>query len=100
MLRLQGCVYLFEWATPVVCSDATHTSDCRLTDSKLQFTFDLSTLSGEVQVSSVRQQHLVTLLNIVVCFIFQYSCNIIVYKIQLFRCFSPWLIPSEIPVKL
>ncbi|XP_070781683.1 cation-independent mannose-6-phosphate receptor [Enoplosus armatus] len=50
MLRLQECVYLFEWATPVVCSDATHTSDCKLTDSQLQFTFDLSTLSGEVQV--------------------------------------------------
>ncbi|KAM9338794.1 cation-independent mannose-6-phosphate receptor [Symphorus nematophorus] len=50
MLRLQGCVYLFEWATPVVCSDATHTSGCNLTDTKLQFTFDLSTLSGEVKV--------------------------------------------------
>ncbi|XP_067429257.1 cation-independent mannose-6-phosphate receptor [Thunnus thynnus] len=50
MLRLQKCVYLFEWATPVVCSDATHTSGCNLTDSQLQFTFDLSTLSGEVEV--------------------------------------------------
>ncbi|XP_044024917.1 cation-independent mannose-6-phosphate receptor isoform X2 [Siniperca chuatsi] len=50
MLRLQKCVYLFEWATPIVCSDATHTSGCNLTDSQLQFTFDLSTLSGEVQV--------------------------------------------------
>uniref|UniRef100_A0A3Q3G1T2 Fibronectin type-II domain-containing protein n=1 Tax=Labrus bergylta TaxID=56723 RepID=A0A3Q3G1T2_9LABR len=26
MLRLQECVYLFEWATPIVCSDTTHTS--------------------------------------------------------------------------
>ncbi|TDH00702.1 hypothetical protein EPR50_G00191090 [Perca flavescens] len=52
MLRLQKCVYLFEWATPIVCSDATHTnaSGCQLTDSQLQFTFDLSTLSGDVQV--------------------------------------------------
>ncbi|XP_049445309.1 cation-independent mannose-6-phosphate receptor isoform X1 [Epinephelus fuscoguttatus] len=52
MLRLQGCVYLFEWATPLVCSDATHTnaSSCKLTDAQLQYTFDLSTLSGEVQV--------------------------------------------------
>ncbi|XP_040919977.1 cation-independent mannose-6-phosphate receptor isoform X2 [Toxotes jaculatrix] len=50
MLGLQGCVYLFEWATPVVCSDATNTSGCRLTDSQLQFTFDLSALTGEVQV--------------------------------------------------
>ncbi|KAK2855938.1 hypothetical protein Q5P01_004673 [Channa striata] len=50
MLKRQGCVYLFEWPTPVVCSDATHTNGCNLTDSQLQFTFDLSTLSGEVQV--------------------------------------------------
>ncbi|KAK5852634.1 hypothetical protein PBY51_006486 [Eleginops maclovinus] len=52
MLKLQDCVYLFEWATPLVCSDATHTNTtgCRLTDSQLQFTFDLSILSGPVQV--------------------------------------------------
>lgn len=52
MLRLQGCVYLFEWATPIVCSDTTRTSGCQLTDSQLQFTFDLSALSGEVQASA------------------------------------------------
>lgn len=52
MLRLQGCVYLFEWATPIVCSDATNTSGCQLTDYQLKFTFDLSVLSGEVQVSA------------------------------------------------
>ncbi|XP_028253968.1 cation-independent mannose-6-phosphate receptor [Parambassis ranga] len=51
MLKRQGCVYLFEWATPIVCSDATHTSGCQLTDYQLQFTFNLSTLSGEVQVN-------------------------------------------------
>ncbi|KAK9531251.1 hypothetical protein VZT92_010686 [Zoarces viviparus] len=52
MLRLQECVYLFEWATPIVCSDATqtNTSGCQLTDSQLKFTFELSSLSGEVQV--------------------------------------------------
>ncbi|KAL6096173.1 igf2r [Pungitius sinensis] len=52
MLRLQTCVYLFEWATPLVCSDATltNTSGCQLTDSQLQFTFELSVLSGEVKV--------------------------------------------------
>ncbi|KAG7509424.1 cation-independent mannose-6-phosphate receptor [Solea senegalensis] len=49
MVKLE-CVYLFEWATPVVCPDATHTSGCQLTDTQLQFTFDLSALSGEVQV--------------------------------------------------
>nr|XP_046229339.1 cation-independent mannose-6-phosphate receptor [Scatophagus argus] len=53
MLRLQGCVYLFEWATPLVCSDVTYTSGCKLNDSQLQFTFDLSTLSGEVQVPGI-----------------------------------------------
>uniref|UniRef100_A0AAX7UFT6 MRH domain-containing protein n=1 Tax=Astatotilapia calliptera TaxID=8154 RepID=A0AAX7UFT6_ASTCA len=47
MLRLQGCVYFFEWATPIVCSDATNISGCQLTDSQLQFTFDLSNLSKE-----------------------------------------------------
>lgn len=51
MLRLQGCVYLFEWATPIVCSDATSMSGCQLNDSQLQFSFDLSVLSGEVQVT-------------------------------------------------
>lgn len=51
MLELQGCVYLFEWATPVVCSDSTKTSGCNLTDSQLQFTFDLGTLSSDVHVS-------------------------------------------------
>uniref|UniRef100_UPI003AAAD5C6 cation-independent mannose-6-phosphate receptor isoform X1 n=2 Tax=Centroberyx gerrardi TaxID=166262 RepID=UPI003AAAD5C6 len=50
MLRQQDCVFAFEWATPVVCPDATHTSGCQLKDSQLQFTFDLSALTGEVQV--------------------------------------------------
>uniref|UniRef100_A0AAZ3P560 Insulin-like growth factor 2 receptor n=1 Tax=Oncorhynchus tshawytscha TaxID=74940 RepID=A0AAZ3P560_ONCTS len=44
------CMYVFEWATPVVCSDATQTKGCTLTDSQLQFTFDLSPLSGEIHV--------------------------------------------------
>uniref|UniRef100_A0A3B4X1H8 Insulin-like growth factor 2 receptor n=1 Tax=Seriola lalandi dorsalis TaxID=1841481 RepID=A0A3B4X1H8_SERLL len=49
MVRLE-CIYLFEWATPVVCSDDTHISGCQLTDTQLQFTFDLSPLKSEVQV--------------------------------------------------
>ncbi|CAL1586585.1 unnamed protein product [Knipowitschia caucasica] len=52
MLKLQDCVYLFEWMTPLVCSDSTNTSGCRLTDTQLQFTFDLSAFSQEVQVSN------------------------------------------------
>ncbi|KAG7219113.1 hypothetical protein INR49_019321 [Caranx melampygus] len=50
MVRLD-CIYLFEWATPVVCSDDTHISGCQLTDTQLQFTFDLSPLKTEVQVA-------------------------------------------------
>lgn len=53
MLRLQKCVYVFEWETPLVCSDATQTSGCQITDSQLQFTFNLSDTSGEVQVSCI-----------------------------------------------
>ncbi|XP_069028432.1 cation-independent mannose-6-phosphate receptor [Embiotoca jacksoni] len=50
MLRLQECVYVFEWATPLVCSDAINASGCQVTNSQLQFTFNLASLSGEVQV--------------------------------------------------
>uniref|UniRef100_A0A4W5NIP0 Insulin-like growth factor 2 receptor n=1 Tax=Hucho hucho TaxID=62062 RepID=A0A4W5NIP0_9TELE len=50
MIRKHTCVYVFEWATPVVCSDATQTKSCTLTDSQLQFTFDLSPLFGEIQL--------------------------------------------------
>ena len=53
MLRQQGCVFMFEWATPVVCPDATSTSGCHLTDAQLQYTFDLSSLSGEVPVNNL-----------------------------------------------
>ncbi|XP_041831231.1 cation-independent mannose-6-phosphate receptor [Melanotaenia boesemani] len=61
MLRLQGCVYLFEWATPLVCSDATNTSGCKLTDSQLQFTFDLAPLSSEVQVPGKSGTYLINI---------------------------------------
>ncbi|KAL0967415.1 hypothetical protein UPYG_G00251950 [Umbra pygmaea] len=50
MIRNQACVYVFEWATPLVCPDATQTSGCTLTDSQLGFTFDLSPLSKEIQL--------------------------------------------------
>ncbi|KAJ8009057.1 hypothetical protein DPEC_G00084890 [Dallia pectoralis] len=51
MIRNQNCMYVFEWATPLVCPDTTQTSGCTLTDSQLQFTFDLSPLSRETQVT-------------------------------------------------
>ncbi|XP_056150610.1 cation-independent mannose-6-phosphate receptor [Lampris incognitus] len=50
MIRQQDCLFVFEWATPVVCPDTTHTTGCQLHDSLLQFTFDLSSLAGEVSV--------------------------------------------------
>ena len=52
MVRQQGCEYAFEWATPLVCPDATQTNGCTLTDDQLQFTFDLAALSGEVSVAA------------------------------------------------
>ncbi|XP_067097484.1 cation-independent mannose-6-phosphate receptor [Osmerus mordax] len=52
MVRQQGCEYAFEWATPLVCPDATQTNGCTLTDGQLQFTFDLAALSGEVSVAA------------------------------------------------
>lgn len=58
MLRQQGCVFLFEWETPLVCPDSTNSSGCQLTDSQLQFTFDLRSLSEDVQVSGRDGRHL------------------------------------------
>lgn len=50
MIQAQECMYVFEWATPVVCPEAVTGQGCSLTVSQLQYTFDLSTLSGVVQV--------------------------------------------------
>ncbi|XP_043930853.1 cation-independent mannose-6-phosphate receptor [Protopterus annectens] len=53
MLRQSSCSYVFEWATPVVCSDLESTSGCSLTDEQLHYTFNLSALTGgQYQVSS------------------------------------------------
>ncbi|KAG5846630.1 hypothetical protein ANANG_G00117010 [Anguilla anguilla] len=49
MIRKSNCLYVFEWATPVVCPDAVTTKDCTLKDAQLQFTFNLSPLSGIIQ---------------------------------------------------
>uniref|UniRef100_W5NFE2 Insulin-like growth factor 2 receptor n=1 Tax=Lepisosteus oculatus TaxID=7918 RepID=W5NFE2_LEPOC len=46
MIRKSPCSYVFEWATPVVCSDSVSTSGCALKDDQLQFTFSLSSLTG------------------------------------------------------
>lgn len=50
MIRAQDCMHVFEWATPVVCPETTALKGCKLTVSELQYTFDLSALSGIVKV--------------------------------------------------
>uniref|UniRef100_A0A8C1XXP6 Insulin-like growth factor 2 receptor n=1 Tax=Cyprinus carpio TaxID=7962 RepID=A0A8C1XXP6_CYPCA len=50
MIRAQDCMYVFEWATPVVCPETITAQGCNLTVSQLRYTFDLSALSGTVQV--------------------------------------------------
>uniref|UniRef100_A0A672PLU1 Cation-independent mannose-6-phosphate receptor-like n=1 Tax=Sinocyclocheilus grahami TaxID=75366 RepID=A0A672PLU1_SINGR len=50
MIRAQDCMYVFEWATPVVCPETITAHGCSLTVSQLRYTFDLSALSGTVQV--------------------------------------------------
>ncbi|XP_072542274.1 cation-independent mannose-6-phosphate receptor [Salminus brasiliensis] len=50
MIRQQGCMYVFEWATPVVCPETVSANGCSLNVSQFQYTFDLLQLSGIVQV--------------------------------------------------
>ncbi|XP_031437958.2 cation-independent mannose-6-phosphate receptor, partial [Clupea harengus] len=50
MIRRQQCMYMFEWATPVVCPEILTTDGCSLHVSQLQYTFNLTSLSGAVQV--------------------------------------------------
>uniref|UniRef100_A0A672Q5X8 Cation-independent mannose-6-phosphate receptor-like n=1 Tax=Sinocyclocheilus grahami TaxID=75366 RepID=A0A672Q5X8_SINGR len=50
MIRAQDCMYVFEWATPVVCPETITAQGCSLTVSQLRYTFDLSALSGTIQV--------------------------------------------------
>ncbi|XP_062912676.1 cation-independent mannose-6-phosphate receptor [Mobula hypostoma] len=46
MIRKSDCSYVFEWATPLVCPDSVITSGCSLTEQQLDYTFNLSPLSG------------------------------------------------------
>ncbi|KAJ8396207.1 hypothetical protein AAFF_G00020740 [Aldrovandia affinis] len=48
MIRKSDCLYVFEWATPVVCPDSVTTDGCTLRDAQLQYTFNLSPLTGHV----------------------------------------------------
>ncbi|XP_063079301.1 cation-independent mannose-6-phosphate receptor [Engraulis encrasicolus] len=50
MIRKQQCVYVFEWATPVVCPEILTADGCALRVSELHHTFNLTSLSGVVQV--------------------------------------------------
>nr|XP_014346456.1 PREDICTED: cation-independent mannose-6-phosphate receptor [Latimeria chalumnae] len=53
MIRKASCSYVFEWGTPVVCSDSVTMLGCTLTDAQLRYTFNLSTLTGgQYQVAS------------------------------------------------
>lgn len=50
MIQAQDCMYVFEWATPVVCPETITSHGCNLTVSQLRYTFDLSKLSRSVKV--------------------------------------------------
>ncbi|KAB5540056.1 hypothetical protein PHYPO_G00096970 [Pangasianodon hypophthalmus] len=50
MMRQVDCMYVFEWPTPLVCPETVSAQGCKLQVSQLQYTFDLSRLSGDVQV--------------------------------------------------
>ncbi|XP_066532658.1 cation-independent mannose-6-phosphate receptor isoform X2 [Hoplias malabaricus] len=52
MIRQLDCVYVFEWATPVVCPETVSVQGCTLNVSELQYTFNLSQLSKTYQVPS------------------------------------------------
>lgn len=52
MMRQIDCMYVFEWPTPLVCPETVIAQGCKLKVSQLQYTFDLSRLSGDVQVAA------------------------------------------------
>uniref|UniRef100_A0A8D0GH90 Insulin like growth factor 2 receptor n=1 Tax=Sphenodon punctatus TaxID=8508 RepID=A0A8D0GH90_SPHPU len=53
MIRKLDCSYVFEWSTPIVCPDTVKFSGCSVTDDQLHYTFNLSSLSGNLyKVSS------------------------------------------------
>lgn len=66
MMRQVGCMYMFEWPTPLVCPETVSVQGCKLHVSQLQYTFDLSRLSGDVQVV-VRVVRIFLLLCILSC---------------------------------
>ncbi|KAK3516697.1 hypothetical protein QTP70_022183, partial [Hemibagrus guttatus] len=49
MMRQLDCMYMFEWSTPLVCPETVIAQGCKLQVSQLQYTFDLSVLSRDVQ---------------------------------------------------
>lgn len=50
MMHQLDCMYVFEWPTPLVCPETVSAQGCKLRVSQLQYTFDLSVLSKDVQV--------------------------------------------------
>ncbi|KAF5900285.1 cation-independent mannose-6-phosphate receptor-like, partial [Clarias magur] len=52
MMYQQHCMYMFEWATPLVCPETVTAEGCKLKVSQLRYTFDLTRLSRDVQVTA------------------------------------------------
>ncbi|CAH2252953.1 cation-independent mannose-6-phosphate receptor [Pelobates cultripes] len=46
IVQTSGCSFVFDWETPVVCPDEVTSSECSLTDQRLNYTFSLSSLKG------------------------------------------------------
>ncbi|XP_053316140.1 cation-independent mannose-6-phosphate receptor [Spea bombifrons] len=46
IVEMGACNFVFEWETPVVCPDEVINSGCTLTDERLKYTFNLTSLSG------------------------------------------------------
>uniref|UniRef100_A0A8D2Q893 Insulin like growth factor 2 receptor n=1 Tax=Varanus komodoensis TaxID=61221 RepID=A0A8D2Q893_VARKO len=46
MIEQSACKYIFEWSTPLVCPDKVAVSGCSVSDERLHYSFNLSSLSG------------------------------------------------------
>ncbi|CAM5101789.1 unnamed protein product [Eretmochelys imbricata] len=46
MIQKSDCSFVFEWGTPLVCPDKVDMLGCSVTDEQLNYTFNLSSLSG------------------------------------------------------
>uniref|UniRef100_A0A8C0J7F8 Insulin like growth factor 2 receptor n=1 Tax=Chelonoidis abingdonii TaxID=106734 RepID=A0A8C0J7F8_CHEAB len=58
MIRESDCSFVFEWATPLVCPDKVNVLGCSVTDEQLNYTFNLSTLSGSSYKVTLTHYHI------------------------------------------